>query len=233
MAGILAVYVYLVKFKADTSVNFGKLVPIAFVIVVLGILSSVFLFSTHPEIITKIQENFSDIENYSEQGTGGWRYNQFLSYLPFIQDNFFMGMRLEGFELPIQFYRDDLDAPVFEDGNGHHFHSFYVDVMFYIGLLGMSLFMMMQFYALKKGFSLRVLNEKQIVILAFITSGFVYGASYILPYFFYAFLGLAIAYMEQNSPSYSYLLESIRRRKEKIKKNRLQRISSQQIATSY
>ncbi|WP_299759203.1 O-antigen ligase family protein [uncultured Pontibacter sp.] len=233
MIGVMAVYVYLVKFKADKSVNFGKLLPIAFVLVVLGIVSSAFLFSVHPEIILKIQENFSDIENASEQGTGGWRYNQFLSYLPFIQDNFLMGMRLEGFELPIQFYRDDLDAPVFEDGNGHHFHSFYVDVLFYIGMVGMTLFLLMYFFAIKKGFTGKRLNEKQIVIFAFICSGLVYGISYILPYFFYAFLGLAIAYLEQDTQQYSFLSDFGQRRREKIKKLRLQKITSQPAATSY
>lgn len=233
MIGVIAVYVYLVKFKADKSVNFGKLLPIAFVLVVLGIVSSAFLFSVHPEIILKIQENFSDIENASEQGTGGWRYNQFLSYLPFIQDNFLMGMRLEGFELPIQFYRDDLDAPVFEDGNGHHFHSFYVDVLFYIGMVGMTLFLLMYFFAIKKGFTGKRLNEKQIVIFAFICSGLVYGISYILPYFFYAFLGLAIAYLEQDTQQYSFLSDFGQRRSEKIKKLRLQKITSQPAATSY
>ncbi|WP_266204816.1 O-antigen ligase family protein [Pontibacter kalidii] len=208
MTGIIVVYVYLVKFKAAKPVNFGKLLPIAFVIAVMGIVSSAFLFSMHPEILTKFQENFSDIENASEQGTGGWRYNQFLSYLPFIQDNFLMGMRFEGFELPIQFYRDDIDAPVFEDGNGHHFHSFYVDVLFYIGFVGMALFMMMKIYALRKGFTSNTLDEKQIVILAFISSGFVYGISYILPFFFYAFLGLALAYMEQHPENYTFIRES-------------------------
>ncbi|MCJ8163493.1 O-antigen ligase family protein [Pontibacter sp. E15-1] len=234
MVCILALYVYLVKFKAETSVNFGKLVPIAFVIVVLAMVSSAFLFSTHPEIIAKIQENFSDIENPSGQGTtGGWRYNQFLSYLPFIQDNFLMGMRFEGFELPIQFYRDDIDAPVFEDGNGHHFHSFYVDVLFYVGLTGMVLFMMMQFYVVKKGFGRNVLNEKQIVILAFIVSGFVYGVSYILPYFFYAFLGLAIAYLEQAVPHHSFVLESVRRRKEALRNARANKISDLRSVTPH
>ncbi|MCX2741163.1 O-antigen ligase family protein [Pontibacter anaerobius] len=233
MVGILVVYVYLVKFKADKPVNFGKLLPIAMVVAILGIVSSAFLFSIHPEIITKLQENFSDIENASEQGTGGWRYNQFLSYLPFIKENFIMGMRFEGFELPIQFYRDDLDAPVFEDGNGHHFHSFYVDVLFYVGFVGMLMFMMMYFYSIVKGFTRRLLNEKQIVLLAFITSGLVYGISYILPYFFYAFLGLAIAYLEQDMSQYSFLPDFGRRRKERIRKLRLERISIKQAATSY
>ncbi|WP_276497253.1 O-antigen ligase family protein [Pontibacter litorisediminis] len=231
MTIILAVYVYLVHFKAVVKVNFGKLLPIGFVIVMLGILSSAFLFSTHPEIITKIQENFSDIENASEQGTGGWRYNQFLSYLPFIQDNFIMGMRFEGFELPIQFYRDDLNAPVFEDGNGHHFHSFYVDVLFYVGMVGMTLFMLMQFYAMKKGFAGKRLNEKQIVILAFISSGLVYGISYILPYFYYAFLGLAIAYLEQDITQYTFLPDFAKRRRDRISQRKRDRITALQTVT--
>lgn len=226
MACILGLYLYLVKFKASTHVNLGKIVPVVFVVAVLGLVSSAFLFSSHPEIITKIQENFSDIENYNKQGTGGWRYNQFLSYLPFIEENLLMGMRLEGFELPIQFWRDDIDAPVFEDGFGHHFHSFYVDVLFYVGLVGLGLFFMMFFRAVKKGFGARAINEEQIVLLAFICSGFVYGISYILPYFYYAFLGLAIAYLERTDHSYPNFVQRSGMRLQAIRKARKQALQT-------
>lgn len=95
------------------------------------------------------------------------------------------------------------------------------------------MFMMMQIYAVKKGFTRKSLDEKQIVILAFITSGFVYGISYILPFFFYAFLGLALAYMEQQPETHSFILESARRRKKKLQSLRSTKTSSNHTVTSY
>ncbi|WP_018478618.1 O-antigen ligase family protein [Pontibacter roseus] len=214
---ILAVYAFLVKFKGNMSVNLGKLIPVAVVMTILGIVASAFVFSIYPEIIDKFAENFSDIENYDKQGTGGWRYQQIMSYVPFIQENFVFGMRFEGFELPIQFYRDDLNAPVFEDGMGHFFHSFYVEVLFYLGAVGMLLYLMMHFYMMKKGFGARALDENQILLLSFLSSGIVYGFSYVLPYFFYAVLGMGIAYMENKAQgNESFLPDFARRRRERL-----------------
>ncbi|WP_299826463.1 O-antigen ligase family protein [uncultured Pontibacter sp.] len=218
-AGILIVYVLLVKFKSATEVNFKKLIPLGVTVFILGIISSAFVFSMNPEIVEKFQENFSDIENMDSQGTGGWRYQQFMSYWPFVVENPIWGMRFEGFELPIQFYRDDINAPVFEDGNGHFFHSFYMDVLFYIGTVGMLLFWLVKFYAIHRGFKLKHLTQEQIVLLSFITSGFVFGISYILPYFFYAILGLTIAYLDSPAEeNVSYLVDFAKRRKERIRK---------------
>jgi hypothetical protein len=218
---ILALYSFLVKFKGNMTVNLAKLIPVAVVMAILGIVASAFVFSIYPEIVEKIMDNFSDIENYDKQGTGGWRYQQILSYVPFIQENFVFGMRLDGFELPIQFYRDDLNAPVFEDGMGHFFHSFYVEVLFYLGAIGMAMYLMMHFYMMKKGFTSRTLDENQILLLSFISSGIVYGFSYVLPYFFYAVLGMGIAYMENKTQDYqSYLPNFARRRREKLQEFR-------------
>ncbi|MFD2515325.1 O-antigen ligase family protein [Pontibacter locisalis] len=232
-AFILTVYVLLVKLKSKSKVNFKKLIPLAVVIGILGIISSAFVFSIHPEIVEKFQENFSDIENYDKQGTGGWRFNQFMSYLPFVQDNFIWGMRFEGFELPIQFYRDDLDEPVFEGGNGHHFHSFYLDVLFYTGFVGLMLIWMVKFYAIGKTVRARALDQEQILLMAFISSGFVFGLSYVLPYFFYAILGLTVAYLDSNNnENFTFLKDFAHRRKDRIASRRLQLETNKELVTS-
>jgi hypothetical protein len=233
-AFILSVYVLLIKLKSKTEVNFKKLIPIALIIGILGIISSAFVFSIHPEIIEKFQDNFSDIENYDKQGTGGWRFNQFMSYLPFVQDNFVWGMRFEGFELPIQFYRDDLNEPVFEGGNGHHFHSFYLDVLFYIGFVGLMLIWMVKFYAIGKTIKKRKLDQEQILLIAFISSGFIFGLSYVLPYFFYAILGLTVAYLDQNDIQFTSFLKGFaRRRHERLAVQRQRIKSDKKLITSF
>lgn len=202
-AFVLVVYYLLIQFKTDKPINImAKLLPIGTIVGILGVVASGFILSIHPEIVEKVQESFSDIENFESQGTGGWRYQQWMSYLPFIENNFLTGMRFEGFELPIQFYRDDIDAPVFEDGNGHHFHSFYVEIFFYTGLIGFGLYLLIALYPILKAFRMRALTINQILLVAFISSGFVFGVSYVLPVFFYGVLGWAIAAIEMERVEY-------------------------------
>ncbi|MBC5772978.1 O-antigen ligase family protein [Pontibacter sp. KCTC 32443] len=213
-AVVLVIYYLLFRFKTETPITLGKILPIATIILGGAIASSAFIFSMHPEVIVKIMDNFSDIENFDKQGTGSWRYIQWMSYLPFIKENLFLGMRFEGFELPIQFYRDDIDKPVFEDGHGHFFHSFYVDVLFYIGLMGLFLYLLQAVYGIWRGLRMPMLTNNQIMLLSFVLSGFVFGISYILPPFFYGVLGWAIvALEEEHNERTSYLLAFVRRRK--------------------
>lgn len=199
-AFVLVVYYFLIRFKTDKPINFvAKLLPVGTLIGIMSVIVSGFVLSAHPEIIDKVQESFSDIENFESQGTGGWRYQQWMSYLPLIQENFLLGMRFEGFELPIQFWRDDIDAPVFEDGNGHHFHSFYVEIFFYTGLVGFGLYLLIALYPILKAVRMQKLTINQIILVAFISSGFIFGISYVLPVFFYGVLGWAIAAIEEES----------------------------------
>ncbi|MDX5421251.1 MAG: O-antigen ligase family protein [Hymenobacteraceae bacterium] len=224
---VLVVYYLLFRFKTSTPITVGKILPIVTILLIAAISSSAFLFSMHPEIIDKIMANFEDIENFDKQGTGSWRYTQWLSYLPFIQENLVLGMRFEGFELPIQFYREDLDKPVFEDGHGHFFHSFYVDVLFYTGLIGLFLYLLQAVYAIWKGLRMKRLTENQIMLLSFILSGFVFGISYILPPYFYGVLGWAIVALEEEQTTRtSYLVEFARRRKTALQALRDKLISS-------
>ena len=52
-------------------------------------------------------------------------------------------MRLKGFELPIQFYNLETGTQIFESNTGHHFHSFYMDTLFYFGLIGLVMIMIL------------------------------------------------------------------------------------------
>ncbi|MBJ6119124.1 O-antigen ligase family protein [Pontibacter sp. BT310] len=209
-AFVLVIYYFFIRLKTDKPINFvAKLLPVGTLVGILGVIASGFVLSIHPEIIEKVQENFSDIENYDKQGTGGWRYIQIMSYLPFIQDNFFFGMRFDGFELPIQFWRDDIDAPVFEDGHGHHFHSFYLEIFFYTGLVGFGLYLLIALYPIVQAFKKRVLTINQIMLVAFICSSFIFSISYVLPVFFYGILGWTIAAIEvEHVPYVSFIKNS-------------------------
>jgi O-antigen ligase len=152
-----------------------------------------FLFSTNPDFIDKLLERANDIVNYKTEGTGSWRYQQFMAYWPYIKDNFFFGMHFKGFELPMQFYQPDAGIPVFNDGTGHHFHSFYVDKLFYLGLVGLILFIAPFFYLIHRIIKSKNLSPARIALTAFVISGLTYGISYWWPICFYGVFGFVLA----------------------------------------
>lgn len=153
------------------------------------------VLSKNPEIFTTLQDRAEDIVNYQDQGTGSWRMEQFTSYWPFIEDHFLAGMRFDGFELPIQFYHESGNT-IFRDNTGHHFHSFYVDALFYLGIVGLLVLIAPIIYALIKGFKKRSLTLEEITWLAFAGSGLVYGLAYTLPFFYFGILGIALSYLD-------------------------------------
>lgn len=158
-----------------------------------------FVISLFPDVVDKIAQEIENIANPKQDstGTGGWRLLQYQSYWPYVVDHLFQGMRLKGFELPIQFYHPDAGIPFFEDGTGHHFHSFYYDILFYFGLLGVALFLIIMLYPLiviiRKNLNL---DYKQIAIVSFAFSGLIFSISYNLAYYYWGFIGLALAYVE-------------------------------------
>jgi len=195
----VAIYYLLMRFKVGKSLHIlNKLMPIVAIIMVASFLGSAFIFSVYPEVVQKFQDSFSDIENFESQGTGAWRYMQWISYWPFIEEHPLFGMRFEGFELPIQFYNDDNDQPVFEDGNGHFFHSFYVDVLFYLGAAGLTIYLLLIGYLINRAVKSRRLTRDQIVLLTFVLTGPLFGFSYVFTPFYYGITGWCIATIEED-----------------------------------
>lgn len=165
------------------------------------ILLSTIILAAKPKFYTRMVENIEDIVNYKEQGTGSWRYEQYQSYKPFVQDNFFFGMGFDGFELPIQFYNVDTGIQVFRDGTGHHIHNFYIHTMFYHGIVGLLILIFPLIYYLILCFKKRKMGIVNFVFFAFICSGILYGLNYSLPFFYFALLGLGLASLERKEKS--------------------------------
>jgi O-antigen ligase len=158
------------------------------------------LAATNPKFLLKIANDIADIENHDKQGTGGWRAEQARSYWPFIEDNPIVGMRFAGFELPIQFY--DPDQPklvVFEDGHGHFLHSYYIDSLFYLGVIGLLLLSLPQLYILYQMVRHPHVNPEALSWAVFIATSLVYGYSYALPMCFYGIVGLGFVRIRQLS----------------------------------
>ena len=180
--------------KTTAKLNVESMIPVAIFLLLVIFFAGFFVF-TNEVIMNKLAENVDDLMNPTSQGTGNFRWVQFTTYWPYILDNLLFGMRLEGFELPVQFF--DRDVLVFEDGTGHHFHSLYVDRLFYFGVVGLLLVMLPPiYYIIKSVNSLRRMTIEQIVLVCYVASSITYGLSYQLQPNVYALIGLAIYYLE-------------------------------------
>jgi hypothetical protein len=183
-------------FIVRKNINFklGKVLSsLILVLIMAGFIFSITI-SYSPEVENKILTNINNILNPQEDRTGSWRIDQMQSYWPMVENNFMVGMRWKGFELPVQFYNTDVGNAIFDDNTGHHFHSFYFDTLFYFGISGLILFMLALllpvFTVLKYNL---VLNNTQLSFLIFSLGGLLYGLAYNLPFSYWLIFGITVA----------------------------------------
>jgi hypothetical protein len=175
--------------------RFGPLVLVPLLVASTGGVAAVL---ENPSVGKKLLQSIEDIQNPTKQGTGSWRMQQIESYTPFVQERPLLGWRLEGFELPVQFYSTDTDAPIWDNGTGHHFHSFYLDRLFYFGGAGVLLVLLVPLIlALRRVLHPAPFTPETAALLAFAASGITYGISYDWPVTFYGLLGLTLAALAQ------------------------------------
>lgn len=195
---LVALVVNIVLLKRTTyRITAPALLPLGLIGSVVGLLAMIIIFS-NPLILEKLLKSWDDLMNPTTQGNGSWRWNQFVSYWPYVTRHYLLGMRFDGFELPVQFW--DRDILAFEDGTGHHFHSTYLDKVFYLGLWGLALLFVPPIYLIAKGLSnLPLLTIDQVVMVAYVASVLAYGLSYNVNTHFYGSLGLALYFMESSA----------------------------------
>lgn len=187
--------------RAAYKFSLNSLTPVFIFVTFVGVFMSAFIFS-NDKILKKINDNVNQILNpieadNDETSTSRWRYQQAVAYWPFVEENFILGLRFKGFELPVQNYGEDREVE-FDDNTGHHFHSFYLDKLYYNGLLGLLLCTLPLLYILFVSFfAHRQLNYEQIALFCFSLSTFVYGISYDLDTFAYGIVGYTIYKMEE------------------------------------
>ena len=115
------------------------------------------------------------------------------SYWPMVKSNFLAGMRWKGYELPVQFMHAESGTALFKDNTGHHFHSFYFDILFYFGIIGLILFIYTMILPVITVIRYHlVLNNIQLSFFVFNLSGLVYGLAYNLPFSYWIILGVTI-----------------------------------------
>ncbi|MBF9236258.1 O-antigen ligase family protein [Hymenobacter sp. BT683] len=206
----LLVDVALVALRVPGARSWGsRLAVLAGLGLALGITSGLAVVLDNPDVMQKLAASIDDIQNPTTQGTGTFRMEQFRAYFPLVEERPLMGWRMEGFELPIQFFNADSGEPVWADFTGHHFHSFYLDRLFYFGGLGVLLVLVVPVVALGRHLLQRTpLPSSMAALLAFAVTFPVFGLSYDWPSYLYGLLGLLLAITSRPLP----VLEPARRR---------------------
>ena len=185
--GLLGWRVPSVRFSAH---RLGLLLVLPAAIGFLGGLATVL---NNPDIVKKFERNFDDITKADTQGTGSWRLKQMHSYQPLIAERPLTGWRQQGFELPVQFYDPSSDQPMWPDMTGHHFHSFYLDRLFYFGWAGLLLVVVLPCVQLVRRLAHPApLTAEAAALISLLLGGLVFGLSYDWPAYFYALLGLLL-----------------------------------------
>ncbi|MDJ0367189.1 O-antigen ligase family protein [Hymenobacter sp. H14-R3] len=142
----------------------------------------------------KFADNYEDLTKADKQGTGSWRVKQMQSYTPLVAERPLLGWRLEGFEVPMQFYDPSSDQPMWRDGTGHHFHSFYLDRMFYFGWLGVLLVVTpLCMQVIRRLANPAPLTAETAALISLLGGCLVFGLSYDWPLTIYPVWGLLLA----------------------------------------
>ncbi len=191
--------------KANIRIEFVSLVPMAVFVFLISMAASIY-FLSNQKVMDRIEESIEQLSNPlgndkdDEESTSEWRYRQTMAYWPFIEENMIIGMRFRGFELPMQMYNEDANKIFFADNTGHHFHSLYVDRLFYGGIVGVLLLVipvMIQLYYFFLSPNVRNITVQQLTVGVYAATGLVFGLSYDWPTYFYGLLGFALCHMEK------------------------------------
>ena len=174
--------------------SFAKVLALVALPAILGGLGVTALVLNNPEVVTRMQANVEDLANADKQGTGSWRLKQLESYMPLVRERPIAGWRLEGFEVPMQFYDPSSDQPMWADRTGHHFHNFYLDRAFYFGILGIALVLLVPLVRVgQRLWQPGPMRPDTALQIAYFGSLLVFSASYDWSTYHFGLLGLLLA----------------------------------------
>jgi len=196
IATAIAVPIDLLLLRRSASVRFtfNKVLLLVALPAVLGSLGVGAIVLNNPEVIIRMQTNVEDMANADKQGTGSWRLKQLESYLPLVYERPIAGWRLEGFEVPMQFYDPSNNQPMWADRTGHHFHNFYLDRAFYFGILGILLVLLVPVIrVVQRIWQPGPLRADTALWMAYFICLLVFSTSYDWSTYHFAFLGLMLA----------------------------------------
>lgn len=181
--------------------SFTKVVMLVALPAILGSLGVTMVVLNNPEVVTRMQTNVEDMANADKQGTGSWRLKQIESYMPLVYDRPVAGWRLEGFEVPMQFYDPSNDQPMWADHTGHHFHNFYLDRAYYFGIIGILMVLLVPLIRVgQRLFQRGPMRADTALLIAYFGCLLVFGASYDWSTYHFGLLGLLLAAVAEPEP---------------------------------
>ena len=182
--------------------SFTKVVMLVGLPAILGSLGVTMVVLNNPEVVTRMQTNVEDMANADKQGTGSWRLKQIESYMPLVYERPVAGWRLEGFEVPMQFYDPSNDQPMWADHTGHHFHNFYLDRAYYFGILGIVMVLLVPLIRVGQRLLQRgPMRADTAALIAYFGCLLVFGASYDWSTYHFGLLGLLLAAVAEPEPA--------------------------------
>jgi hypothetical protein len=181
--------------------SFSKVVMLVGLPAILGSLGVTMVVLNNPEVVTRMQTNVEDMANADKQGTGSWRLKQIESYMPLVYDRPVAGWRLEGFEVPMQFYDPSNDKPMWADRTGHHFHNFYLDRAYYFGIIGIIMVLLVPLIRVgQRLFQRGPMRADTALLISYFVCLLVFGASYDWSTYHFGLLGLLLAAVAEPEP---------------------------------
>ncbi|MFD1871842.1 O-antigen ligase family protein [Hymenobacter bucti] len=181
--------------------SFTKVVMLIGLPAILGSLGVTMVVLNNPEVVTRMQTNVEDMANADKQGTGSWRLKQIESYMPLVYKRPVAGWRLEGFEVPMQFYDPSNDQPMWADRTGHHFHNFYLDRAYYFGIIGIVMVLLVPLIRVgQRLFQRGPMRADTALLISYFGCLLVFGASYDWSTYHFGLLGLLLAAVAEPEP---------------------------------
>ena len=181
--------------------SFPKLIMLVVLPGILGSLGATALVLNNPEVVNRLQTSLDDMANADKQGTGSWRLKQIESYMPLVQERPLAGWRLEGFEVPMQFYDPSNDQPMWADRTGHHFHNFYLDRAFYFGIIGIVMVLLVPIIRIGQRLWQRgPMRSDTALLIAYFGCLLVFSVSYDWSTYHFGLLGLLLAALGEPEP---------------------------------
>jgi hypothetical protein len=181
--------------------SFTKVVMLVGLPAILGSLGVTMVVLNNPEVVTRMQKNVEDMANADKQGTGSWRLKQIESYMPLVYDRPVAGWRLEGFEVPMQFYDPSNDQPMWANRTGHHFHNFYLDRAYYFGIIGILMVLLVPLIRVGQRLLQRgPMRADTALLISYFGCLLVFGASYDWSTYHFGLLGLLLAAVAEPEP---------------------------------
>lgn len=182
--------------------SFTKVLMLVALPAILGSLGVTMVVLNNPEVVTRMQKNVEDMANADKQGTGSWRLKQIESYMPLVYDRPVAGWRLEGFEVPMQFYDPSNDQPMWANHTGHHFHNFYLDRAYYFGIIGILMVLLVPLIRVgQRLFQRGPMRADTAALIAYFGCLLVFGASYDWSTYHFGLLGLLVAAVAEPEPA--------------------------------